>query len=246
MQGDWQPNDEIVVTSTDYLPEHSELAEILSVEGATVTLKKPLKFTHNTTQYDVGARIGESDFRTAIEATDGGKSPMLGKAETRAAVALLTRSIRIVSEGNKAGETFVEASKRDSHYMYGGQTVARQGFQKLQIQGVEFAQLGQGGLLGRYPVHFHMARRVPADTYVIDSAVNESMTRWFVIHSTLGVTLARNVGWKSIGHGYFLEDATETDNKLYSNIGIFARGSVNDDSIHARFRVYWTRGTPGN
>ena len=155
---------------------------------------------------------------------------MLDKAETRAAVALLTRSIRIVSEGDKAGETFVEASKRDNHYMYGGQTVARQGFQKLQIQGVEFAQLGQGGLLGRYPVHFHMARRVPADTYVINSAVNESMTRWFVIHSTLGVTLARNVGWKSIGHGYFLEDATETDNKLYSNIGIFARGSVNDDS----------------
>ena len=73
-----------------------------------------------------------------------------------------------------------------------------------------------------------MARRVPADTYVIDSAVNELMTRWFVIHSTLGVTLARNVGWKSIGHGYFLEDATETDNKLYSNIGIFARGAVED------------------
>ena len=40
------------------------------------------------------------------------------------------------------------------------------------------------------------------------------MTRWFVIHSTLGVTLARNVGYKSIGHGYFLEDATEIDNKL--------------------------------
>ena len=64
VQGDWQPNDKIVVTSTDYLPEHSELAEILSVEGATVTLKEPLKFTHNTTQYDVGARIGPSNFRT--------------------------------------------------------------------------------------------------------------------------------------------------------------------------------------
>jgi hypothetical protein len=228
VQDDWKPDDEIVVTSTDYLPEHSEVAKIASVDGATVTLNKPLEFTHNTTEYDVGANIGASTFRTAIEATDGGKSPMLGKAETRAAVALLTRSIRIVSEGDTARETFDQATARDPHYMYGGQTVARQGFQQLQIQGVEFKQLGQGGLLGRYPVHFHEARRVPADTYVIDSSVNESMTRWFVIHSTLGVTLARNVGWKSIGHGYFLEDATETDNKLYSNIGIFARGSVND------------------
>ena len=44
-----------------------------------------------------------------------------------------------------------------------------------------------------------------------------------------GVTLARNVGYLSIGHGYYLEDGTETDNKFYSNIGIFARAAVNND-----------------
>jgi hypothetical protein len=230
VQGDWQPGDEVVVTSTDYLPEHSELGRIASVSGTdSITLTAPLAYQHNSTSYDVGAKIGSAptSFSTAVNTADGGKSPMLGKAETRAAVALLTRSIRIVSEGDTARETFDQATARNPHYMYGAQTVARQGFQQIQIQGVEFKQLGQGGLLGRYPVHFHLARKVPADTYVIDSAVNESMTRWYVIHSTLGVTLARNVGWKSIGHGYFLEDATETDNKFYSNIGIFARGSVN-------------------
>jgi hypothetical protein len=99
--------------------------------------------------------------------------------------------------------------------------VFRQGFKTLQLQGVEFHQLGQGGRLGHYPVHFHMARQVPTDkpndTYIKDSSVSESMTRWYVLHSTLGVTLQRNVGWKSIGHGYFLEDGTETDNKFYSN-----------------------------
>ena len=52
------------------------------------------------------------------------------------------------------------------------------------------------------------------------------MTRWIVLHSTLGVTLPRNVGYKSIGHGFYLEDGTETDNKFYSNIGIFARAAV--------------------
>ena len=52
------------------------------------------------------------------------------------------------------------------------------------------------------------------------------MTRWIVVHSTLGVEVGRNVGWESIGHGFYLEDGTETDNMFYSNIGIFARAAV--------------------
>jgi cell migration-inducing and hyaluronan-binding protein len=88
--------------------------------------------------------------------------------------------------------------------------------------------MGQGGRIMHYPVHFHEARKTPADTYVDDSSVHDSMTRWYVIHSTQDVTLARNVGYLSIGHGYYLEDATETDNKFYSDIGIFARAAVDN------------------
>ncbi|HET7290098.1 MAG TPA: hypothetical protein VFJ67_06620, partial [Thermodesulfobacteriota bacterium] len=40
------------------------------------------------------------------------------------------------------------------------------------------------------------------------------------------VTLARNVGFMSIGHGFYLEDGTEINNKLYSNIGILVRAAV--------------------
>ena len=104
----------------------------------------------------------------------------------------------------------------------------RQGIKLVQVQGVEFYQLGQGGRKGRYPVHLHLLRKAPATTFVKDSSVNESMTRWFTLHGTQNVTLARNVGWKSIGHGYYLEDGTETDNKLYSNIGIFARAAIDN------------------
>src|SRR5262249_53339444 len=91
--------------------------------------------------------------------------------------------------------------------------------------------MGQGGKEGHYPIHFHMARLVPdkgvTQTYVKDSVVNESNTRWIVLHSTDQVLLARNIGYKSIGHGYFLEDGTETDNKFYSNLGIYARAAIN-------------------
>ena len=52
------------------------------------------------------------------------------------------------------------------------------------------------------------------------------MTRWYTIHATQGVTLARNVGYLSIGHGYYLEDGSETGNKLYANLGVLARAGV--------------------
>jgi cell migration-inducing and hyaluronan-binding protein len=231
--GDWMAGDEIVVTPTDYFPDHYEVRKLTSdatsdATGSTISLNEALEYDHSDKQYDIGTKIGTDPtaFRTAFEKVDGSDPPFLKTAETRAAVALLTRSIRIVSAGDAPDEQFPDPAKTGPSYMYGGHVVFRQGFNRVQIQGVEFKQLGQGGLLGRYPVHFHIARRVPADTYVIDSSVNESMTRWFVLHSTLGVTLARNVGFKSIGHGYFLEDATETDNKFYSNIGIDARAAV--------------------
>ena len=104
----------------------------------------------------------------------------------------------------------------------------RQGFKTYQVQGVEFYQLGQGGQIGRYPAHFHLARKTPANSFIKDSSVHDSMTRWITIHGTQGVTLARNVGYLSIGHGYYLEDGTETDNNFYSNIGVFARAAIDN------------------
>src|SRR4029077_10055472 len=106
--------------------------------------------------------------------------------------------------------------------------VFRQGFKDLQIQGVEFKNMGQGGKLGHYPIHFHMARQVPADTFVKDSSINESMTRWIVLHSTQGVLLQRNIGYKSIGSGFFLGNATRVNKKFYPTLGIFARAAVNN------------------
>ena len=193
---------------------------------------------------------------------DAGMDPDLinNGAETRAAVALLTRSIRIVSGGDGPGDDFeatdklVATGKPDaaagqnvraweikfrtrrrsqaaptfSCYSFGAHVVFRQGFKTVQIQGVEFAKLGQPGKKGHYPIHFHMARQVPPNTFVKDSTINESMTRWIVLHSTQGVLLQRNIGYKSIGHGFYLESGTETDNKFYSNLGIFARAAVDN------------------
>ena len=61
-----------------------------------------------------------------------------------------------------------------------------------------------------------------------DSSINESMTRWIVLHGTQNVELERNVGYKSIGHGFYLEDGTEINNTLTANLGVFARAAVNN------------------
>lgn len=233
---DWGIGDRIVVTTTDYLPGHSEVLEIIApaVNDTTFNFKVidpftgadipgGLKYTHNGSTFslaDVPGRVGLNIMADNKPA-----------AETRAAVALLSRSIRIVSAGDdfdSANPTCAYDCFKPATNYFGGHAIFRQGFKQVQIQGVEFYQMGQGGRMGHYPVHFHMARIVPSDTYVKDSSIWDSMTRFITIHATQGVTLARNVGFMSIGHGFYLEDGTETDNKLYSNIGIFARAAVDN------------------
>ena len=234
----WAPGDRIIVTTTDYVPAHTEEFTIKTITGKTIEFEagQTAQYFHNGEVYETKLKDAPS-YYTQVNGKGGANdNPLLESAETRAAVGLLTRSIRIVSGGDVSGEAFdlepgqtaegKTATEKNPKYQYGAHTVFRQGFQKLQVQGVEFRWLGQGGRLGHYPVHFHMARDVPDGTYIKDSSVNESMTRWMVLHATRGVTLQRNVGYKSIGHGYYLEDATEAENKLYANLGVMARAGV--------------------
>ncbi len=232
----WSKGDHLVITSTDYLPGHSEEVVIESVEsdatGADITLEKGVQNPHYGKAYDFSEIPASSGPR---DDPNGPKTLPSRHVETRAAVALLTRSIMIASEGAEP----VLKNREEPHFpegYYGGHTVIRQGVKQFQIQGVEYYQLGQGGALGRYPVHFHMDRTVPQPTvdppfdgtFIADSSIHDSNTRFITIHATQGLLVTRNVGYQSIGHGFYLEDATEINNRLYSNIGIQARAAVED------------------
>jgi hypothetical protein len=252
----WGQGDHIVVTATDYLPGHTEefvIDKITTDDYGTkinimTSLPDPKDPAHTSIQ---NPHWGEGyDYSSVATAhPDAGPAPITdpnvtsvmtlpkNQIETRAIVALLSRSIRIASEG----ATPVLPRDPDSNHFppdegnfYGGHTIVRQGFKSYQVQGVEFYQLGQGGAIGRYPVHFHMARTVPQPnaatnergTFVADSSIVDSMTRFVTVHATQGLTLARNVGYKSFGHGFYLEDATEINNRLYSNVGITVRAGL--------------------
>jgi hypothetical protein len=240
---DWKANDHIVVTGTDYLPSHSQEVVLAADAGGgkSLTLQSPgvetLTYNHRATTYkltDVPQGIGPQD--------DPNLPDLHREVDTRAAVALLNRNIRIISEGDEPSKKFTETP---GNY-FGGHTIVRQGFASYQVQGVEFRQLGQGGRKGRYPVHFHMLRKTPQPVptsldptpeplnYLKDCSIWDSMTRWVTVHATQGMYLARNVGYKSIGHGFYLEDATETNNKIYANIGVLARAAIMDTTHNPR------------
>jgi hypothetical protein len=242
---DWAMNDVLVVTPTDYLPSHAEEVTVQSVtvdrerNRSFITLQSPgLKYNHNASTFpfpsDMPANVGPQD--------DPNLPNLHREADTRAAVGLLTRNIQIVSEGNVPSQPFTEAPGT----YYGGHTIMRQGVASIQVQGVEFYLLGQGGAKGRYPVHFHMLRKVaqpvPSGSdptpeplnYLKDCSIHDSMTRWVTVHATEGMYIARNVGEKSIGHGYYLEDAAEINNKFYSNLGVLARAAIMDTMHNPR------------
>jgi len=225
---DWDVGDHIVLTTTDYLPGHSEKLEITGKTSKSQfdfkvldahnnkEITGGLQYPHNGDTY----KLDKVPARVKLNITAGGEAAV----ETRAAVGLLTRSIRVVSAGDSAGQMFDPNGPTPGEY-FGGHLMARQGVKLVEIQGVEFYQLGQGGVKGRYPVHMHLLRKTSA-TMIKDNSIHDSMTRWITLHGTQGAILARNVGYMSIGHGYYLEDGTEINNKLYSNLGVLARAAL--------------------
>jgi len=88
------------------------------------------------------------------------------------------------------------------------------------ISGVELYRMGQYGSMGRYPLHFHLARFVwDLKIVVSDSVVHDAFQRCYVVHETHGVTLQNNIAYNSKGHCYFLEDGGEHGNKFIKNWG---------------------------
>jgi cell migration-inducing and hyaluronan-binding protein len=237
----WGVGDKIVLGSTDYLPGHSELLTISSkgvvvdpdnANDSDVNIDEKIRWPHNGATYPL------------TEAKHPGITRLnlgFSSIETRAPVGLLSRNIRIVSDDTLGATDWPVAPGA----FFGGHVIFRQAFEAVQVQGVEFYQLGQGGRIGHYPVHFHLARKVPPDTFVSDSSIWDSMTRWVVLHGAQGVTVQRDVGYLSIGHGFYLEDATETDNKLYGNLGVFARAAVLDPASVPLTQQHNPRQVPG-
>ena len=90
------------------------------------------------------------------------------------------------------------------------------------ISYAEFRHLGKAGKLGKYSLHFHRVGDTMRGTSVIGASIWDSGNRWITIHGTNGLVVRDCVGYRSIGHGFFLEDGTEVDNILDGNLAVQA------------------------
>ena len=250
---DWEVGDDIVIGSTDWYPSHSELRTLRACAASA----PPNSFCVDTLKYPHDDQIFDTNTLVSQNGASFTNPVNRSAVDLRAAVGLLSRSITVYSLGDNprtsasapgfpATQDCLTATPGGDCY-FGGHMIARQGFKAVRIQGVEFKQLGQGGRMGHYPVHFHLAK---ATTYtgdgafVKDSSVWDSMTRFITIHGTHEVTLARNVGFLSLGHGYYIEDASEIRNLLCHNLGVSARGALQEYVTAQGQPEHWCGGSP--
>jgi len=129
--------------------------------------------------------------------------------DTRAEVALLSRNIRIQGD---------EASEADR---FGAHMMIMEGSIGL-ISGVEFRRVGQEGILGRYPFHWHIANNVEGQ-YIRNSSIVRSYNRCITVHASHNALVEDNVCMDHVGHGFFLEDGGETGNVFNRNLGLLTR-----------------------
>ena len=89
------------------------------------------------------------------------------------------------------------------------------------IQGVRFENSGQEGVLGRYPIHFHIC----GDTHslVSKNVIYDSNQRCVFIHSTNSVTVDDNVAFKTRGHCYATETGAEVNNIFSNNLASYTK-----------------------
>jgi G8 domain len=130
----------------------------------------------------------------------------LGEGDFRGAAANLSRNVIIES---------ADPNGIRGHTMYHrGSSGA--------ISYAEFRHLGKENVLGRYSIHYHLCGNSMRGSYVLGASIWDSHNRWVTIHGTNYLVVRDCVGYQSIGHGFFLEDGTETLNVLDRNLAVQA------------------------
>ncbi|MCE9603283.1 MAG: G8 domain-containing protein [Planctomycetia bacterium] len=198
-----------------------------AVDAKTITLAEPVsgwrvgdeiivtaskKTARRGSYRDDASKMGTEERRiTKIEGTtlhldEPLKLLHYGEGEFRSEAANLSRNV-IVESADPAGVR--------GHTMY-------HAFSQGGISYARFAHLGKEGVLGRYAIHFHLVGDTMRGSQVLGAAIVDSQNRWVTIHGTEYLVVRDCVGYRSVGHGFFMEDGTEIYNLLDRNLGVQA------------------------
>eukprot|EP00756_Hemistasia_phaeocysticola_P051301 Hpha_TRINITY_DN26474_c0_g1::TRINITY_DN26474_c0_g1_i1::g.33949::m.33949 len=146
-------------------------------------------------------------------------------------VALLSRNIILRGmDPAKSNDSCPDMTTMSSHMLhsypwadptagcFGGHLVFLEA-SEVQLSGVEISGMGQANHLARYPVHWHLAGP-SSGSYIRDAAVHHCFQRCVVVHGTQGVHVNTTACYRTMGHGFYLEDAVETGNILAHNLAL--------------------------
>jgi len=155
----------------------------------------------------IGGKWGNFDSNLQIVRLD---KPLefdhLGAGEYRAEVANLSRNV-VVESADPEGVR--------GHTMYHVDSAGSMSY-------AEFRHLGKKDTLGKYPIHYHLVGDTMRGSSLIGLSVWDSHNRWITVHGTQYLLVKDCIGYKSIGHGYFLEDGTEVYNIFDRNLAVQA------------------------
>jgi len=92
----------------------------------------------------------------------------------------------------------------------------------VRFQGVQFDRMGQRGVAGRYPMHFHHCMTMPTDSsWVQYCSITASNHRGYVFHATDNMLVNKNALTDFTSHGYTIgEDGFSEDLIVTNNIAL--------------------------
>ena len=237
---DWKAGDQIVLAPTEWYGTPWVTQDVHDASTATQKLG-----VASVSGAQINTTTGVNAFRWGFlqYATDSGMSLSRGTftkpnaavpdtLDERAEVGNLTRNIVIQAPDDGAWK----------NSGFGAQVMVMDRASSLQMDGVELRRMGQQGIVGRYPIHWHLLSYAANGTaslgdavnhFVRDSTVADSKHRCMVIHGTNGVTLQNNICYNIKGHAIFLEDAVEQRNVIEGNLVLKVRSPVDSLSTTA-------------
>lgn len=202
----WKKGDQIVLSSSSYNMDESELFSIIGVDSSgpltSLTLDRNVRFMH----------------WGSVQNFDNGNGNRFVLDE-RSEVVNLTRNIRVMTDEETVPDEL------GVHMMVhpGGQAY---------VDSIEILRAGQAGVMARYPFHWHVVGDASGQ-FIKNSSIHDTFQRCITVHATNKASVDNNVCYNFKGHGFFLENGNETDNIISNNIGIRALRPTNGRTLLA-------------
>ena len=136
--------------------------------------------------------------------------------DERAEVALLSRNVRIRTDA-------------DPERGFGGHVMIFAGGD-ARLSHVELENMGQRGVLGRYPIHWHRMGDASGN-YLKGAAIHHNNNRCVTVHASDNLLIENNTCFETPGHTFFLEDGAERGNVFRHNLGFSTRRPAPEDAL---------------